>query len=176
MILRLYRLYPLAHPDIQTCRHECAIRRPLFMNMASASPHPLEPSSSDSLRAPARTVSPGSPSAALLSPRIPSSASGLKGLNNPLTSKVTSVLSASYTDADFRDSLALLDERNVHNNAETRRRLRLDVQKEVIDSNGEVIAEFGRVAEVGCFCCFAASFSAVGCKESNNKTATPSHR
>ena len=116
------------------------------MNMASGPPHPLELGSSDSLSAPART---DSTSAALPSPRIPSSASGLKGLNNPLTSKVTSVLSASYTDADFRDSLALLDERNVHNNAETRRRLRLDVQKEVIDSNGEVIAEFGRVAEVG---------------------------
>jgi hypothetical protein len=29
--------------------------------------------------------------------------------------------------------------------------VRLDLQKEVIDSNGEVIAEFGRVAEVGLF-------------------------
>lgn len=37
----------------------------------------------------------------------------------------------------------------MRNDAETRRRVRLDLQKEVIDSNGEVIAEFGRVAEVG---------------------------
>ncbi|KAL1904429.1 Golgi transport complex subunit 6 [Sporothrix stenoceras] len=112
--------------------------------MASGPPHPLELGSSDSLGVPTRA---DSPSTGFLPPRLPSSASGLKGLNNPLTSKVTSVLSASYTDADFRDSLALLDQRGVHNNAETRRRLRLDVQKEVIDSNGEVIAEFGRVAE-----------------------------
>ncbi|OAA54511.1 hypothetical protein SPI_08757 [Niveomyces insectorum RCEF 264] len=82
-------------------------------------------------------------SASLLSPRTPTKA----GLNNPLATKVTSVLSASYADAEFRDSLALLDERHIQNNAETRRRLRLDVQKEVIDSNGEVIVQFGRVAE-----------------------------
>lgn len=89
-----------------------------------------------------------SSSAAVLSPHTQKYASAIRG-NNPLASKVISVLSASYTDADFRDSLALLDERQIRNNAETRRRLRLDVQKEVIDSNGEVIADFGRVAEVG---------------------------
>ncbi len=66
---------------------------------------------------------------------------------NPLSTKLTSVLSTSYVDSDFREALALLDERELTNSAETRRRLRLDVQKEVIDSNGEIIAEFGRVAE-----------------------------
>lgn len=67
---------------------------------------------------------------------------------NPLSSKVTSVLSSSYADTEFREALALLDERSVSNSAETRRQLRLDVQKEVIDSNGEIIDEFARVAEV----------------------------
>lgn len=67
---------------------------------------------------------------------------------NPLSSKVTSVLSASYADTDIRDALSLLDKRNVENNAETRRQLRLDVQKEVIESNGDIIREFGHVAEV----------------------------
>ena len=71
----------------------------------------------------------------------------LKGVS-PLASKVTSVLSTSYSDTEFRDALALLDQRGIKNDAETRRRIRLDLQKEVIDSNGEVIAEFGRVAEV----------------------------
>ncbi|KAI0012392.1 oligomeric Golgi complex subunit 6 [Xylariaceae sp. FL0662B] len=66
---------------------------------------------------------------------------------NPVSSKITTVLSTSYADAEFRESLALLDERRVTNSAETRRQLRLDVQKEVIDSNGEIITEFGRVAE-----------------------------
>jgi conserved oligomeric Golgi complex subunit 6 len=67
---------------------------------------------------------------------------------NPLSSKVTTVLSSSYADTDFREALALLDERGVSNTAETRRQLRLDLQKEVIDSNGEIIDEFAKVAEV----------------------------
>ncbi|KAK3384754.1 oligomeric complex COG6-domain-containing protein [Podospora didyma] len=66
---------------------------------------------------------------------------------NPLSSKVTSVLSTSYADTEFREALALLDDRNVYNTSEARRRLRLDLQKEVIDSNGEVINEFAKVAE-----------------------------
>lgn len=66
---------------------------------------------------------------------------------SPLATKVTSVLSTSYSDTEFRDALTLLDQRGVQNDAETRRRIRLDLQKEVIDSNGEVITEFGRVAE-----------------------------
>lgn len=57
------------------------------------------------------------------------------------------MLSTSYADAEFRDALSLLDERGVSNSAETRRQLRLDIQKEVIESNGEIITEFGRVAE-----------------------------
>lgn len=68
--------------------------------------------------------------------------------SNPLSAKVTSVLSASYVDADIKDALALLDKKKFENNSETRRQLRLDVQKEVIESNGDIIHEFGHVAEV----------------------------
>jgi hypothetical protein len=68
--------------------------------------------------------------------------------SNALSSKVTSVLSASYADLEIKDALNLLDGRGVENNAETRRRLRLDIQKDVIESNGAVIKEFGHVAEV----------------------------
>jgi hypothetical protein len=71
-----------------------------------------------------------------------------KGVS-PLASKVTSVLSTTHSDTEFRDALTLLDQRGVQNDAETRRRLRLDLQKEVIDINAEVISEFGRVSEVG---------------------------
>jgi conserved oligomeric Golgi complex subunit 6 len=77
----------------------------------------------------------------------PSSAAPSKAVN-PLSSKVTTVLSSSYADTEFREALALLDERGVSNTAESRRQLRLDLQKEVIDSNGEIIDEFARVAEV----------------------------
>ncbi|KAK3305490.1 oligomeric Golgi complex subunit 6 [Chaetomium strumarium] len=65
----------------------------------------------------------------------------------PLSSKVTTVISSSYADTEFRESLTLLDERGILNTAETRRQLRLDLQKEVIDSNGEIIDEFAKVAE-----------------------------
>lgn len=68
--------------------------------------------------------------------------------SNPLSAKVTGVLSASYADSDIRDALMLLDKRSLENNPETRRQLRLDVQKEVIESNGDIIREFGHVAEV----------------------------
>ncbi|KAI1428930.1 oligomeric complex COG6 [Xylaria sp. FL1777] len=66
---------------------------------------------------------------------------------NPISSKITSVLSTSYADSEFREALVLLDERDISNSAETRRQLRLDVQREVIDSNGQIINEFGRVAD-----------------------------
>ena len=65
-----------------------------------------------------------------------------------LANKLTSVLSSSYADSDIRDALETLDGRGVQNTAETRRQLRLDVQKEVIDCNGEIVQDFGKVAEV----------------------------
>ncbi|KAF6811157.1 hypothetical protein CPLU01_15164 [Colletotrichum plurivorum] len=80
---------------------------------------------------------------ALASPQSPSSLRN----SNPLSSKVTTVLSTSYADSEFRDALQLLDDRGVKNTAETRRQLRLDLQKEVIDSNGEIVSQFGRVAD-----------------------------
>ena len=80
-------------------------------------------------------------------PQTPSTPGSSRGLN-ALSSKVTAVLSTSYADSEFREALGILDERGVENSAETRRRLRLDLQKEVIDSNGAIIADFGKVAEV----------------------------
>ncbi|KKF96316.1 hypothetical protein CFO_g1316 [Ceratocystis platani] len=81
-----------------------------------------------------------------LSP-APSSASSLRGATNPLTSKVTSVLSTSFADSEFRDALALLDARGIKNTPDTRRELRLDLQMEIIDSNAVIVDDFGRVAE-----------------------------
>jgi conserved oligomeric Golgi complex subunit 6 len=65
-----------------------------------------------------------------------------------LSNRLTSVLSASYTDSDIRDALGTLDKRGIQNTAERRRQIRLDVQKEVLDCNGEIVADFGKVAEV----------------------------
>lgn len=66
-----------------------------------------------------------------------------------LSNKLNSVLSASYADSDIRGALEILDGRGIQNTPETRRQLRLDVQKEVIDSNGKIVQDFGKVAEVG---------------------------
>lgn len=83
------------------------------------------------------------------SPTSPASATASFSISRSnLSSKVTSVLSASYADLEIRDALNLLDERGIESNSETRRQLRLDIQKDVIDSNGEIIREFGCVAEV----------------------------
>ncbi|KAF9870389.1 hypothetical protein CkaCkLH20_12056 [Colletotrichum karsti] len=79
-------------------------------------------------------------------PQPPSTPTSLRN-QNPLSSKVTTVLSTSYADSEFRDALQLLDGRGLKNTPETRRQLRLDLQKEVIDSNGEIVSQFGRVAD-----------------------------
>lgn len=65
-----------------------------------------------------------------------------------ISSKITKLLSSSFADSEIRDALAILDARGVTNNAETRRNLRQDAQKEVIDCNAEIVADFGMVAEV----------------------------
>jgi hypothetical protein len=69
-------------------------------------------------------------------------------MTNPFLSKVTAVLSSSCTDSEFRQTLALLDQRNVDHGPETRRQLRLQLQKEVIDYNGNIVDDFGKVADV----------------------------
>jgi hypothetical protein len=83
-----------------------------------------------------------------LSPATPSVGAASRGAN-ALSSRITSVLSASYADLEIRDALETLDARGVRNTAETRRQIRLDVQKEVIQCNGEIVKDFGQVAEVG---------------------------
>lgn len=77
-----------------------------------------------------------------------SSVSSAPQRSNALSNKISSVLSASYADSEIRDALRTLDEKNIVNSAETRRELRLDVQKEVIERNGDIVKEFGHVAEV----------------------------
>ncbi|CAN8104987.1 unnamed protein product [Discula destructiva] len=79
-------------------------------------------------------------------PQAPPIGSSSKGAN-AFSSKVTAVLAASYADADFKDALSLLDQRGIVNSAATRRQLRLKLQKEVIESNGDIIAEFGKVSD-----------------------------
>lgn len=75
-------------------------------------------------------------------------ASSLPQRSSALSNRVTSVLSASYADTEIKDALDILDKKEIQNTPEIRRRLRLDVQKEVIECNGAIVKEFGHVAEV----------------------------
>ncbi|MCJ1403389.1 Golgi transport complex subunit 6 [Xylographa trunciseda] len=67
--------------------------------------------------------------------------------SNALSTKLSSILSTSFVDADIREALRTLDQRGTQNTPEVRRRLRLDAEKEVIERNGDIIEDFGHVAE-----------------------------
>ena len=68
--------------------------------------------------------------------------------SHALSNKLNSILSTSFADVEIREALRTLDERQIRNSPETRRWLRLDTQKEVIDCNSDIIKDFGHVAEV----------------------------
>ena len=81
---------------------------------------------------------------------------GTSSLSHPqrstaLSNKISNVLSTSFVDAEIREALRTLDERKVQNTPEGRRRLRIDVQKEVIDCDGDIVKDFGQVAKVCTF-------------------------
>lgn len=67
--------------------------------------------------------------------------------SNTLSSQVTSVLSTSFSDADFGQALALFDQQNLSNDGKTRRNIKLSLQKDVMDYNGLIVDRFGCVAE-----------------------------
>jgi hypothetical protein len=90
---------------------------------------------SASLHTPGTTSSPRSPP----TPSAPRS--------NALQNRITAVLSASYADLEIRDALAVFDDRKLANTAEGRRNLRVDVQEELIQCNGEIVQDFGQVAQ-----------------------------
>lgn len=62
--------------------------------------------------------------------------------------RLSSILSASYSDAEIRNALQVLDSRFTANSPDSRRQLRVDVQAEVIQSNAHIVQEFAKIAEV----------------------------
>lgn len=62
--------------------------------------------------------------------------------------RLSSVLSASYSDAEICSALQVLDARFTTNSPDSRRQLRVDVQAEVIRSNAHIVGEFAKIAEV----------------------------
>lgn len=81
-------------------------------------------------------------------PPVSPSSGPVSGRNSTLSNKLTAVLSRSYTDPDIRGTLSILDDRGVVNDVDTRRGLRLEAQKEIIECNGAIVQDFGLVAEV----------------------------
>lgn len=82
-------------------------------------------------------------SSSILSPTT----AGASTKSSALQNRITNVLSASYADLEIRDALSILDERGLQNTAEARRDLRSDVQEELIQCNGEIVQDFGKVAD-----------------------------
>lgn len=74
-------------------------------------------------------------------------APGAISRQNALSVRITNVLSASYSDLEIKDAIAILDKRSYRNTAESRRNLRLDVQEEVIRRNAEILHDFKGVAD-----------------------------
>jgi conserved oligomeric Golgi complex subunit 6 len=81
-------------------------------------------------------------------PPVSPSSGPVSGRNSTLSNKLTAVLSRSYTDPDIRGTLSILGDRGVVNDVDTRRGLRLEAQKEIIECNGAIVQDFGLVAEV----------------------------
>ncbi|KAL8711029.1 MAG: hypothetical protein Q9220_004410 [cf. Caloplaca sp. 1 TL-2023] len=67
--------------------------------------------------------------------------------SNALFNKITKLLSVSYADSEIRDALRLLDLKKFQNTPDTRRRLHLELQKDVIDRNSNIVRDFGQVSE-----------------------------
>lgn len=62
--------------------------------------------------------------------------------------RLSSVLSASYSDSEIRNALQVLDARFTDNSPDSRRQLRVDIQAEVIRGNAHIVEEFAKIAEV----------------------------
>ena len=95
------------------------------------------------------SAAPNASALAVTSPQGRSfSSSASRAASNPLASKISTVLSSSYADLEIRQALHILDSRGVSNTPDTRRNLRLDVQREIIQSNADIVDDFGHVADV----------------------------
>lgn len=66
-----------------------------------------------------------------------------------LSTKLATVLSASYADSEIREALRLFDLRDVASHEGGTHNLKALAEKEVIDANARVVDDFGHVAEVG---------------------------
>lgn len=66
-----------------------------------------------------------------------------------LSTKLATVLSASYADSEIREALRLFDIRDVQPGEWSSHNLKALAEREVIDANARIVDDFGHVAEVG---------------------------
>ena len=78
------------------------------------------------------------------SPLSPDGASSSSRRANALSMRISTVLSSSYADSELREALRLFDQRR----AQPGNNLKALAEKEVIDSNAQIVDDFGHVAAV----------------------------
>ncbi|ETN46641.1 uncharacterized protein HMPREF1541_00827 [Cyphellophora europaea CBS 101466] len=66
---------------------------------------------------------------------------------NALSTKLATVLSASYADSEIREALRLFDIRDVQSEYQKSQTLKSIAEKEIIDANARIVGDFGHVAE-----------------------------
>ena len=67
--------------------------------------------------------------------------------SSALSGRIASVLATSYVDNDIRESLRLLDLQGFEVTERSRRDLKLDIDEQLRECNGEIIDDFGKIAE-----------------------------
>jgi len=74
---------------------------------------------------------------------------GIAYRGNAVQNRISSILSTSYSDLETKNVLQTLDSRKITSN--DRKDLRLDLDQELIKSNGDVVKDFSQVAQVGLY-------------------------
>ncbi|RCI11332.1 hypothetical protein L249_7411 [Ophiocordyceps polyrhachis-furcata BCC 54312] len=68
-------------------------------------------------------------------------------VHTPQSATVSAILSTTYSDTGFREALSFLDDRPTGVHPRRRRRIRLDILKDVINTDGAILDNFMRVAK-----------------------------
>lgn len=81
---------------------------------------------------------------------LSSSSTSERGLtrNNLLSNKIATVLSKSYIDPEIKNALSILECQGFNSTPSSRAGLSFEAQEQLIECNGAIVQDFGRIAEV----------------------------
>ncbi|PFH55026.1 hypothetical protein XA68_11015 [Ophiocordyceps unilateralis] len=85
------------------------------------------------------------PDSGLLPSRSQPVVAAARNPHPPLSVQVSNVLSTTISDGGFREALFLVEDRLAGNYLRTKRRLRINILREVIDTNAAILDDFGHV-------------------------------